>query len=202
MKSMSAFSFFRNANVAKRRQKGFTLIEIIIALAVIGVAIAGMLYYQSRAEAGQKANNSVSALTTMVGNIKSTFAPSNSFAGVTAANLVSAGLVVEPFTAVGNTITDPWGQTFVVGGAQGFFGLGVEAPNSEACMKIVTGLVRNAARVTVHTAAPVFVTTATSAETMLTTGTVVKANASGAFDAGAAATGCGAATAHIGMVFR
>ncbi len=194
-------SSFNKINRAKR-QAGFTLIEIIIALAVIGVAIAGMLYYQNRAEAGQKANNSVSALTSMVGNIKSTFAPANSFAGVTAGNLVSAGLVVEPFTGAGTAITDPWGNAVVIGGAPGFFGIGVLAPNSEICMKIVTGLVRSAARVTVHTAAPAFVATATTAETMLTTGTVVKTNAQGAFNAANAATGCGDTAAHIGMVFR
>lgn len=197
------FSSVKQSNLVKlRRQKGFTLIEIIIALAVIGVAIAGMLYYQSRAEAGQKANNTVSALTSMVGNIKSTFAPANSFAGVSAANLISAGAVVEPFTGAGTAITDPWGGAVVVGGSPGFFGISLQAPNAEVCMKIVTGLVRNASRVTVHTAAPTFVATATTAETMLTTGTVVKANAADVFNATNAAAGCGGTAAHIAMVFR
>lgn len=193
---------FKKINSGARRQKGFTLIEIIIALAVIGVAIAGMLYYQNRAEAGQKANNAVSALTSMVGSVKSNFAPANSFAGVTAGNLVSAGLIVEPFTGAGNAITDPWGGAVTVGGSAGFFGLSFQAPTSEICMKIVTGLVRSAARVTVHTAAPTFVGAATTAETMLTTGTVVKANAVDVFNAANAATGCGDTAAHIAMVFR
>lgn len=195
-------SFPTKTKTKQRRQKGFTLIEIIIALAVIGVAIAGMLYYQSRAEAGQKANNTVSALTSMVGNIKTTFAPANSFAGVTATNLNSAGVIVEPFTGSGTAITDPWGGSVTVAGSPGFFGISLLAPNAEVCMKIVTGLVRNAARVTVHTAAPTFVTTATTAETMLTTGTVVKANAAATFDAANASSGCGGASAHIAMVFR
>lgn len=193
---------FSNKINGMKRQKGFTLIEIIIALAVIGVAIAGMLYYQSRAESGQKANNTVSALTSMVGNIKSTFSPANTFTGVTAGNLVSAGVIVEPFTGTGTAITDPWGGAVTVGGAPGFFGLAFQAPNAEVCMKIVTGLVRSAARVTVHTAAPTFVATATTAETMLTTGTVVKTNATATYNAGNAATGCGDTAAFVSMVFR
>ena len=195
---MRKFSF----NNTKRAQKGFTLIEIIIALAVIGVAIAGMLYYQNRAETGQKANNTVSALTSMVGSIKSTYAPANSYAGVTAGNLISAGLIVEPFTGAGTAITDPWGGAVTIGGAPGFFGIAFQAPSADVCMKIVTGLVRSAARVTVHTAAPTFVATATTAETMLTTGNVVKTNATANYNAANAATGCGDTAAFIGLVFR
>ena len=185
-----------------RKQKGFTLVEVIVVLAIVGVALAGVLVYQSMAENRNRTNNTINAVITMVGNVKSVFAAANSYAAVTSANLVNAGIPMTPFTTSGTTILDPWGNTMVVGGSGPFFGFGIRAPDSQTCIALVSSLAQSAVRVTVHTAAPAFSAAATTPVAFLGTGTVVKADASSAYDPVAAATGCGGATAHIGLVFR
>lgn len=184
-----------------KKPKGFTLIEIIIALAIMGVAISGMLYYQSRAETGQKVNDVVSAMTTMVGGIKTSFAPAGNYDAVTSANIVNAGLTVEPFVASGTTIIDPWGTTLSIAGKGAFFGMQVSAPDKETCTKLVTSLVRNASRMTVGSDAAM-VGTATTLEAFATGTNIAKADAASAYNPASSATGCSATGAKIVVVYR
>ena len=184
----------------QRRQAGFTLIELIIALAVMGAAIGGMLYYQSRAEASQKTNDSVTALTTMVSSIKTNYGPSNSYAQVTIPNLVSGGMAVEPFKVSGSTIVDPWNNTILAEGDATKFAFRIGPVTRENCVTLANGLVRNALIVNVGNV------TAITGGT-LTGGGVYKASASATPDAAIlnGATGCGIAsdaTRYVAAVFR
>lgn len=184
-----------------KKQKGFTLIEIIIALAVIGVAISGMLYYQSRADTSQKVNDTTSAITTMVGSIKTTFAPANSYADVTAQNLINAGLLVSPFTASGANIVDPWGINIVVGGNASFFGFTLTPPDAETCAKLATALVRNAARMTIAADAAI-APAGTTLATFVTGATVIKADQAAQMNAANMATGCAVNNRLLAVAFR
>lgn len=179
---------------SKHKSKGFTLIEIIVALAILGVVIAGILYYQSRAEAKTKANDTISALTTMIGGIKSAYAPANSYATVTNQNLNSSGLVVQPFTGSTTSITDAWAHAVTFNGNATQFGFSLQSPDPETCIGIVSGLSRNAIIVRVGAAS--------ISGGVPSGGSAVKASASAAYDPAAAATGCGTANAVIAMAFR
>jgi len=185
-----------------RQQKGFTLIEVLVVLAIAGAALAGVLVFQANAESRNRVNNTINAVINTVGNVKSIYASAGSYATVTSANLVNAGVVTPPFTISGTTILDPWGGTVTVGGSGPFFGMSFLAPDNETCVRLVSALASNAVRVTVHTAAQAFTAAATTPAAFMATGTVVKADASTAYDPVSAATGCGAAAAHIGLVFR
>lgn len=190
------------ARSGARRQRGFTLVEIIIAMALAGVVIAGVMFYQSRAENTQRVNDAVQAMVTMAGSIKRVYAPANSYAAVAEAGLVNGGLVIKPFTASGTNILDPWGGDVTVGGSGPFFGLSFNAPSAEACQQLVSSMADNAVRITVHTAAPSFVGTATTAAAFLATGVVVKADAAATFDAANMASGCNGTARHVAFVFR
>lgn len=183
-----------------RKQAGFTLIEIIIALAVMGTAIGGMLYYQSRAETGQKVNDSITAATTMISGIKTNFGPSGSYALVTVANLISGGMTVEPFKVNGANITDPWNNNLLIEGGASQFALRIGPVSRDVCVSLSNGMVNNALILNVGN-----VTAVTSGS--LTGGAAYKASASATPDPSVllGATGCGIATdaqRFVAAVFR
>lgn len=183
-----------------RKQAGFTLIEIIIALAVMGTAIGGMLYYQSRAENGQKVNDTITAATTMISGIKTNFGPTNSYAQVTIANLISGGMTVEPFKVNGANITDPWNNNLLMEGNASQFAFRLGPVSREVCVSLANGLVNNALILNVGN-----VTAVTAGA--LTGGGAYKASASATPDASVllGATGCGIATdaqRFVAAVFR
>ena len=184
----------------KAKQTGFTLIEIIIALAILGAAISGMLYYQSRAETSQKVNDMITASVSMISNIKNNYGPSGSFAAVTIANLIAGGMAVSPFTAGATTITDPFGNAMLAEGSATQFAVRMGPLSKEVCVSLANGLVANALILNVGN-----VTAVTSGA--LTGGGVYKASAAAAPDPAIllGTTGCGITTdanRYIAAVFR
>ena len=73
-------------------QRVFTLIELVIALAVIGVAVGGVLFFQSSAEGRRKALAAAQGMSVLVGKVKSSSSQSGSYAHLTLANLVGGWL--------------------------------------------------------------------------------------------------------------
>jgi len=191
------------AQKGQNGQKGFTLIEVLVVLAIAGVALAGVLVFQANAESRNRANDTIAALTSMVSDVRTAFRPANRYSGVSEAALVQAGVVDSPFAASGTAILDPWGNdTVAVGGSVPFFGISFQVPDRETCMRVVAALAPSADRITVHTTAQSFTGTATTAEGFMTAGTVVKVNATSAYDPAQAALGCAAATTFVGFAFR
>ena len=193
---------FLRGLMARRRARGFTLVELMVVLAIMGAAFAGYLFYQSMLAERNKANDTVKALVSMVGDIKTNYQPANTFVGVTSAALSQSGVVKPPFTTSGTTILDAWGQVVTVGGSPAFFGVSMSMPDSDTCMRLVSAMAQSALRLTIHTAAPSFSTSATTPAAFLPVGTVVKADATANYDPANASAGCGAAQRHVSMVFR
>lgn len=183
----------------RKGQRGFTLVEVIIVLAIVGVALAGVLVLQGQAEERNRITQVITALNAMAGTTRAVFAPANTFTAVTATNLINAGVVVPPFTVAGTAVNDPWGGGMTVGGSPSFFGFSVTAPNQSTCMAIVSALAPSAVRVTVG---GVNFTAGPGLDAFLTGTHVAKANAAAPFNAGNAAIGCNLAPVAIGFAFR
>lgn len=205
------FNFFKSSrcfNKAKT-QKGFTLIELIIALAVIGTAVGGILVFQSTAEGRQKVVSTTSGVNLMVGKIRSVYGSTGSYTSATSANLISGGFIEAPFKVSGTNIVDTWGNnvTFAVGptSAARYFGFIVTPPTPDACIALANALLPLADRMTIDLAAPTFATAAI-VNTIGTfhpgTGTIVVKSGPGAVASTAnMVSACNGATSVIAMSF-
>lgn len=178
-------------------QTGFTLIEIMIALGIMGFAIAAVMYYQTRAETSQQSNQVATSLVTMASKIKAYYGPTNSFAAVSGTTLDQIAVVPKGMTFVTPNVVDPWGNNMSINGSVATFALtvgGATGPlDREACASIASKLAENAQAV--HVGA------ATAAAGVIAGGSVYKA-VGGAPNAANLGTGCSAANPVVAAQFR
>lgn len=191
----------------QKKHHGFTLIEIMITLAIIGAAVAVVLVYQNRAESGAKVSQTVTAMTNMTSKIKGFYASAGTYTGLDAKQINSMGLVTQPLTAIVNagatTMYDPWGNVMGVAGNAAnatptfviTIGGNVNKLTAEECVSLATNLANGADVVNVGDS------------TVITTNNGLVGGGS-AYKAGNAVvmanltTGCGANNPTIGLQYH
>lgn len=179
----------------KKSQKGLSLVEIILALGIVGGVAAAAVAYAGRADAIAKRNEATTALSEMVSTVKATFGPSGTFAQVTPQNIIRAGILMSPFKQQGTTdvIDSPWGGTLGAAGDASKFAFVLDKVNDQqTCITLANTLARFATKVHVGAAAEA------DTEGTVSGGSVYKENASTVLNAGNLAVGCQAATATDG----
>ena len=178
-------------------QTGFTLIEIMIALGIMGFAIAAVMYYQTRAETSQQSNQVATSLVTMASKVKAYYGPTNSFTAVSGTTLNQIAVVPKGMTYDGTNVVDPWGNAMSINGSAATFALtvgGSTGPlDKEACASIASKLAENAQAVRVGAA--------TAAAGVIAGGSAYKA-IGGSPDAALLGTGCSVANPVVAAQFR
>lgn len=138
----------------KRHQGGFNLIETMIVLALIGAAVGVALVYQSRAQASQQANGTISAVSNIASKLRTFYAPTGSYAGLSGTVVNGMALVMQPLTWNGTAsrVMDPWGNAMtIVGNAANAtptfvitIGGTTAALDREVCTTVASALVNGA----------------------------------------------------------
>jgi len=191
------FGFGVSRSKRKNGQGGFTLIEAIIVLALLGAVIATVMVRQSAANSDTKANDTVSTYANIVGQIRSAYSSAGSYTAVTNANLVNGGFIVSPLTGSGINITDPWNNPVTFAGNATLFAFSIKVQDKASCIKIVSSISANALQVTDGTTDPTTTlpfTTPTIKDSLAAT--------QKAYDPAAAATACNKPGQFIGFLFR
>lgn len=180
-----------------RRQLGFTLIETMIALGIMGTAVAALLYYQTRAENNQGSNKTAQDLSLMASKIKNYLGPSNSYIPLTPVFVNSSALITPPMKWDGTNVLDPWGNTMTINGGTTTFALTIggttSALDKEVCTSIASKMVDNATAINIGAA--------TAAAGVVSGGSAYKA-ANGTPNGTNLATGCAVANPVIAVQFR
>ncbi len=195
---MNSQSSNRAPRRSRLRQLGFTIIEITIAMGIIGTAVAVALYYQSRAENSQSSNKTAQDLALMASKIKTYLSPSNSYAAATPAWVNSSALVNSPMKYDGANLLDPWGNTMSVSGNTTTFAITIGGTTSTLDKEVCTSIASKVA----ESASAIYIGTAATATAGVATGGSAYKAVGGAPSGANLATGCNTATPVIAMQFR
>lgn len=179
------------------RQSGFTLIEIMIALGIIGSAVAVVYYYQTRSETSQQAIQASEGLVTMASKIRQYYGATNSFVALSGTKLNEIAVVPKGMKYDGTNVTDPWGNTMSINGSATSYALTVGGSTGpldrEACASIASKLAESAQSIRIGAA--------TAAAGVIAGGALYKA-AGAAPDPDALGTGCSTANPVVAAQFR
>jgi hypothetical protein len=137
----------------------FRIKETILVLSLIASGLFVMVSYWHRITQAQLTNESIQAISTMVGKTRTYFGPAQTYAGFSANAVAQMGIADTPFSVMGKgpdaILIDPWGNdaswgysgsltgfTIAVGGAS-------EIMNPETCVAIASAFAASAREIRV-----------------------------------------------------
>jgi prepilin-type N-terminal cleavage/methylation domain-containing protein len=187
-----------------KHEQGFSLIELIIVLAIIAASVALILERQSKAQESNKSNDTVQAVSYMVSKIKTFYASSGSYTGLSASVINGMSLLNQPLKWDGTNILDAWNNPLVLSGNPSAgvpsfalsIGGSVNALSKETCSALATALAAGADLVNVGASTEVQV-----ASGVVSGGSVYKGS-TGALNVSNVATGCSSSSPVIGLQFH
>jgi prepilin-type N-terminal cleavage/methylation domain-containing protein len=191
-----------------RRSRGFSLIELIIVLAIIAGGIALILYRQSKTEEATRVSDEVQSISFMVSKIKSFFASTGSYETLTTGTPIQMSLLTPPLKLSGaDRIVDAWGNSVEllgngVGASPSFaITIGGGSMGKDTCAALASALAGGADVVAVGQVAALSTLSGTASSGTIGGGSVYKQIGSGTNIQNLGA-GCSSANALIGLQFH
>jgi prepilin-type N-terminal cleavage/methylation domain-containing protein len=159
------------------KQKGFTLIELGIAIALIAVAAVIVIRTAGSIGSSSKASSETSAMTQLISNAKA-FKSGGTYGANTdmVAILIQANQVPGAVTNDGKTLTNQWGGAITVVGNGATLTVNDGGVPRDACLNVVAGVGNGDTTIVVKV------------------GTKVVPQVNGTITASEAASACGTAT--------
>ena len=134
-----------------RKQRGFTLIELAVVVAIIVAAAAGIIARRNAVEQTAKIQTESGNLTAIIGKINSTFAGRTNYSGVSTSLLLAQGAF--PTSMVdGSNVVNLWQGLVTVNAGAGNTSIDItynDVPTS-ACIELVANTSRSYNEITVN----------------------------------------------------
>lgn len=127
----------------KKFQKGLSLIEASMVLALSAIVVSGVMYYYQSASDNNKTQNTVSELMSIVSAVNGLYAGQQNYSGLTNEVLYNTSAVPENYkNTQTKDITHPFGDKIEVGsvgpaGENGYYVLLNKIPKA-ACINLAT----------------------------------------------------------------
>jgi prepilin-type N-terminal cleavage/methylation domain-containing protein len=136
--------------ISRKKQAGFTLVELVVVLAIIVGAIGAIIARQMSASQSSRVQSEAGNLQAIVGKINSTFAGRSSYAGATTSFLLAQGAF--PTSMVnGTSVVNGWNGSVTVAPGTGNTTVDITYAGvpSAACLELVSNTSRSYRTVTV-----------------------------------------------------
>jgi type II secretory pathway pseudopilin PulG len=119
------------------RRRGVTLIEAVLFISIaLGLIVGGIVFFQ-QASTAQRTNDAVRTISGIASEVRALYQSQNSFAGVSAATLISAGAVPSNIEVDDNELRNEWGaRTAVDNGTATTFDVTYTGIPVEACTRL------------------------------------------------------------------
>lgn len=136
----------RNRSALQKNQKGMTLIETIVVLALVGLALAGLAWGINKAFGGSDIKDEQTAVTTLIGSLPDI----RTSAGYGAANtnlmpqLIAQNAIPTNWPVSGGVPSNAWGGTISVASTGTAVAITSTQVPQEACNKLVVKLSKGA----------------------------------------------------------
>lgn len=127
----------------KKFQKGLSLIEASMVLALSAIVVSGVMYYYQSASDNNKTQNTVSELMSIVSAVNGLYAGQQNYSGLNKQVLYNTSAVPENYkNTAKQDITHPFGDSIDVGpvgngGENGYYVLLKQIPKA-ACINLAT----------------------------------------------------------------
>ena len=190
------------------KDQGFSLIELIIVLAIVAGGIALILYRQSKTEEATRVSDEVQSVSFMVSKIKSFFASTGSFETLSTSTPIQMSLLTPPLKLSGtDRILDAFGNSVeiqgnAVGASPSFaITIGGASMGRDTCAALVSALAGGADAVSVGQVAALSTLSGTASSGTVSGGSVYK-SATTPPNIQNLGTGCTSANPLIGLQFH
>ena len=188
--------------------RGFSLIELIIVLAIIAGGIALILYRQSKTEEATRVSDEVQSISFMVSKIKSFFSSTGSYETLVTATPVQMSLLAAPLKLNGtDRIVDAWGNAVeILGNAAGAspsfaITIGGASMGRDTCAALASALAGGADSVSVGQVTALSSSAGTASSGTITGGSLYKSS-SNVINIQNLGAGCSSANPQIGLQFH
>lgn len=149
VKPVYAFPSWGKEKDGKRKKRAISMVEILLALLVIGLLVVVVLNRYTAATKSNNINTFTQNMTLLSGNMRAFFASEATISAdsLDASKLIAAGIVPRELqTAARDALRSPWGTidmtlTSVENGTDNAVQLTVNSLDSEACAKIAQSLI-------------------------------------------------------------
>ncbi|HEL8049217.1 TPA: pilus assembly protein [Escherichia coli] len=126
----------------KKYQKGLSLIEASMVLALSAIVVSGVMYYYQSASDNNKTQNTVSELMSIVSAVNGLYVGQQNYAGLGEDVIYNTSAVPENYKGSNNTIYHPFGEQIDIGprgtgGDNGYYILLNDIPQA-ACVNLAT----------------------------------------------------------------
>ncbi|AZV12443.1 MULTISPECIES: type 4 pilus major pilin [Salmonella] len=120
-----------------KNNRGFSLLEIILVLAIAAVLIIGVFMVYPKVSSSSKVNNDTQLLSTLKAGIHSIWGSTNNFNGLSVDSVIKANLVPEDYLEDGE-IQNNWGANVLIEPYyDGSYYIAFENISADACPKFV-----------------------------------------------------------------
>lgn len=192
----------------KKFQKGLSLIEASMVLALSAIVVSGVMYYYQSASDNNKTQNTVSELMSIVSAVNGLYAGQQNYNGLTEEVLYNTSAVPENYKNSSNKgITHPFGDDITVGprgtnGEDGYYVLLNQIPKAAcinlATMNFGTSMAGVGVGVDINKLGAATPATTITSATKVSNGTLY----AGAFNPTQAATACSSDYNNIGYMLK
>ena len=126
-------------SLSKKNEKGLSLIEASMVLALSAIVVSGVMFYYQSASDSNKTQNTISEVMSTVAAINGLFVGQSSYDGLNTAVLAhSSAIPVTYKGSDGNSITNPFGGNVSITAGTNRYGITLDKIPTSACLNLAS----------------------------------------------------------------